>query len=128
MFNILEQWLTHKLGIDNCLNLNFSNIGKRFKDGILFAHLLKKYQIIPDCYGNNFKKTNLYAVCLRNMKNVNLWLKLLDIIIEDYVIHEIASGQSLAITKLLYQLYFKFEMSKQYQVFDNKTIKVNKQL
>jgi hypothetical protein len=128
MFNILEEWLTYKLGIDNCLNLNFINVGKRFKDGILFAHLLKKYQVIPVSYGNNFKKSNFYAVCLNNMKNINLWLKILDIKIEDCSIHEIACGQSLAVTKLLYQLYFKFEMSKQYQVFGNKTIKVNKQL
>lgn len=128
MFNILEEWLTYKLGIDNCLNLNFVNVGKRFKDGILFAHLLKKYQVIPVSYGNNFKKSNFYAICLNNMKNINVWLKLLDIKIEDCSIHEIACGQSLAVTKLLFQLYFKFEMSKQYQVFDNTSIKVNKKL
>lgn len=118
MFNILQEWLTNKLGINNCWNLNFNNVGERFKDGVLLARLLQKYQVIPDCYIQDFKITNYYTVCLRNIKNINLWLKFMNILIEDDVIHEIASGQSLAVTKLLYELYLKFEILKQSHPYD----------
>lgn len=113
MFNLLQEWLINKLGINNCWNLNFNNVGERFKDGVLFARLLQIYQVIPDCYIQDFKTTNHYTACLRNIKNINLWLKLMNILIEDDVIHEIANGQSLAVTKLLYELYLKFEMLEQ---------------
>lgn len=123
MFNILQEWLTSKLGVKNCWNLNFNNVGERFKDGVLFARLLQKYQVIPDCYVQDFKKTNSFTACLRNIKSINLWLKFLDIVIEDGATHEIANGQSIAVTKLLYQLYLKFETLKQSHKHDNIKIK-----
>jgi len=109
MFDVLKEWLIIKLGKKNCLNLNYNNIGEKFKDGVLYAHLLQKYHVIPDSYVHGFKKTDLYAACQSNMKSINLWLQFLDIKIEDCDVHEIACGQSFAITKLLYQLYFKLE-------------------
>lgn len=128
MFEILQKWLISKLGINSCSNLNYNNIGEKFKDGVLLAHLLKKYQVIPDCYANVLKKTNFYAACLSNIKTLNTWLQFLDIIIEDYAICEIACGQSLAVVKLLYQLYFKFEMLKQHQILNNDYVNESGQL
>lgn len=125
MFEILQKWLISKLGINNCSNLNFNNIGEKFKDGVLLAHLLKKYQVIPDCYANVLRKTNFYAACLGNIKTLDTWLRFLDIIIEDYDICEIACGQSLAVIKLLYQLYFRFEISKQHKILYNNNINEN---
>lgn len=128
MFDIIQKWLMSKLGINNCLNLNFNNIGERFKDGVLFARLLQKYKVIPDCYVRIFKKNNFYAICLNNMKNINVWLQFLDISVEDCVIHEIACGQSLAVSNLLYRMYFKLEMLKQHQILDNIDLAENDQL
>lgn len=126
MFSILQEWLNNKLGINNCWNLNFNNVGERFKDGVLFARLLQKYQVIPDSYVKDLKKTNYYTACLRNIKSINIWLKFMNIIIEDDVIYEIANGQSLAVTKLLYELYLKFEMfsSNQSHSYDIKIRKI----
>lgn len=118
MFNILQEWLTSKLGINNCWNLNFDNVGERFKDGVLLARLLQKYQVIPNCYIKDFKKTNYYSTCLRNIQNITLWLKIINILIEEDVIHEIASGQSLAVIKLLYELHLKFEVLEQSHLCD----------
>lgn len=128
MFEILQEWLTTKLGITNCLNLNFGNVGEKFKDGVLFARVLQKYQVIPDSNINVIKKTNIYTACLNNIKNLKLWLRFLDITIEEYIVHDIACGQSLAATKLLYQLFFKLEMSKQYQLLECKKSEENKKL
>jgi len=125
MFNILQEWLTSKLGTHYFLNLNFNNVGERFRDGFLFAVLFQKYQVMPEKYVHTFKKTNHYDACLSNMKSINLWLQFMEIIIEDSTIHEIAHGQSLAVTKLLYKLYFKFEMSKEYQIMNNINVEEN---
>jgi len=57
-----------------------------------------------------------------------LWLHILDINIEDCVIYNIACGQSLAVTTILYQLYFKLENVQQYRILDNIIIKENEQL
>lgn len=126
MFELLHEWLKNKLGVNTCLNLNYTNVGKRFKDGVLFFSLLQKYQIIPDCHKRNLKKTDIYAVCLSNIKNINLWLKFLDISVEECDIHQIASGQSLAVTTLLYQLYSKLEKLNQCQTLDTYNIQNNK--
>lgn len=128
MFNILQDWLTCKLGTHYCLNLNFNNVGEKFKDGFLFALLFQKYQVMPEKYVLIFKKTNHYDACLSNMKSINLWLQFMEIIIEDSTIHEIAHGQSFAVTKLLYKLYFKFEMSKEYQKMNNINVEGNQKL
>jgi len=128
MFNILLEWLTCKLGIQSCRNLNFNNIGDRFKDGVLFALIFQKYQVIPEKYVHVFKKTNHYEACLSNMKNISLWLPFIEIIIEDSAIHEISRGESLAVTRLLYQLYFKFEMSKEFQKLNNISVEENQKL
>lgn len=128
MFNILQKWLTCKLGIHNCSDLNFNNVGKKFKDGFLFALLFQKYKVLPEKYVHVFKKTNHYDACLRNIKSINLWLQFMEIIIEDSDIYEIADGQSLAVSKLLYQLYFKLEMSKDYQTLNNISIEENQKL
>lgn len=127
MFDVIQKWLMNKLGINNCLNLNFNNLGERFKDGVLFARLLQKYKVIPDCYVHIYKKTNFYAICLNNMKNINVWLQFLDISVEDRVIHEIACGQSLPVSNLLYLLYFKLEMLK-HQILNNIDLAENDQL
>lgn len=128
MFNILQDWLKCKLGTHYCLNLNFNNVGEKFRDGFLFALLFQKYQVMPEKYVLIFKKTNHYDACLSNMKSINLWLQFMEIIIEDSTIHEIAHGQSLAVTKLLYKLYFKFEMSKEYQKMNNINVEGNQNL
>lgn len=125
MFDILHKWLTNKLELNKCLELNFSNLGEIFKNGVIFAHLLKKYQVIPDYYIQLLNKNNIYTACLSNIKSINLWLKYLDIILEDCAIHEIAHGESIAVIKLLYQLYFKLEIIKQYQMLDSINIKEN---
>jgi len=122
MFNTLREWLTCKLGTHYCQNLNFNNVGEWFKDGFLFALLFQKYQVMPKNYMHVFKKTNHYDICLSNMKNINLWLQFMEITIEDSTIYEISHGQSLAVTKLLYKLYFKLEMSKEYQTSSNMNI------
>lgn len=118
MFNILQEWLTSKLGTYYCQNLNFNNVGEKFKNGFLFALLFQKYQVMPEKYVHAFKKTNHYDICLSNMKSINLWLQFMEIIIEDSDICEISHGQSLAVTKLLYKLYFKLEMSKNYKILN----------
>lgn len=123
MFNMLREWLTNKLGTNNCLN--YSNIGVKFKDGVLFAHLLQKYQVMPDNYVHNFKRSDFYAVCLNNIKNINIWLQLLDIVLEDCIIHEIACGKSLAVVNVLYQLYYKLQNIKHNQILNNTNFKVN---
>jgi len=128
MFNILQDWLTCKLGTHYCLNLNFNNVGEKFRDGFLFALLFQKYQVMPEKYVPIFKKTNHYDACLNNMKSINLWLQFMEIIIEDSTIHEIAHGQSLAVTNLLYKLYFKFEMSKEYKKMNNINVEGNQKL
>ncbi|XP_022167104.1 uncharacterized protein LOC111031462 [Myzus persicae] len=128
MFNILHEWLTCKLGTHYCQNLNFNNIGERFKDGFLFALLFQKYQVIPEKYVHVFKKTNNYDICLSNMKNINLWLQFMEIIIEDRAICEISHGQSLAVTQLLYKLYFKLEMSKECQIINTIDVEKNQKL
>lgn len=128
MFDILHKWLTNKLGFNKCIELNFSNVGEIFKNGVMFAHLLQKYQVIPDCYIHLLIKNNIYTACLSNIKNINLWLNYLDINLENSTVHEIAHGQSIAVTKLLYQLYFKLEILKQYQILNNINIRGNKQL
>lgn len=129
MFNILQEWLTSKLGTNNCLN--YSNIGEKFKDGFLFARLLQKYQVIPDNYVLNFKKSDFYAVCLNNIKNINIWLQLLNIVLDDCIIHEIACGQSLSVVNVLYQMYYKLENIKHNQLLNNSknntNVKVNTQ-
>lgn len=128
MFNILQEWLVCKLGTHYCQNLNFNNVGERFRDGFLFALLFQKYQVMPEKYMHVFKKTNHYDICLNNMKSINLWLQFMEIIIEDSTICEIAHGKSLAVTKLLYELYFKFEMSKEYQTLSNINVEENQKL
>lgn len=128
MFEILQEWLTSKLGLTDCSNLNFGNVGEKFKDGVLFTRVLRKYRAIPDSNINNviIKKTNFHPACLNNIKNLNLWLRFLDITIDDHIINDIACGRSLAVTKLLYQLFFKLETSKQYGLLDGKKSEENK--
>jgi len=128
MFNILQEWLACKLGTNYCLNLNFNNVGERFRDGFLFTLLFQKYQVMPEKYMHVFKKTNHYDVCLNNMKSISSWLQFMGITIEDSTICEIAHGQSLAVTKLLYELYFKLEMSKEYQTLSNINVEENQKL
>lgn len=123
MFNKLQEWLTSKLGTNN--SFNYTNIGEKFKDGVLFARLLQKYQVIPDNYVLNFKKSDFYAVCLNNIKNINIWLQLLDVVLEDCIIHEIACGKSLLVVNVLYQLYYKLENIKHNQILNNTNIKIN---
>lgn len=123
MFNMLQEWLTSKLGTNHCLN--YSNIGEKFKDGVLFARLLQKYQVIPDNYVLNFKRSDFYAVCLNNIKNINIWLQFLDIVLEDCIIHEIACGKSLSVVNVLYQLYYKLQNIKHNQILNNTNFKVN---
>lgn len=127
MFEVLKEWLILKLGKKNCLNLNYDNIGEKFKDGVLYANLLQKYHVIPDSYVHDFKKTDFYAACQSNMKSINLWLQFLDIKIEDSDVHEIACGQSFAITKLLYQLYFKLEKLNYTHILDDISKNKNEQ-
>lgn len=127
MFNVLKEWLIIKLGKKICSSLDYNNIGEKFKDGVLYAHLLQIYQVIPDSYVHDFKKNNSYASCLSNIKNINLWLKFLDIKIEDRDEHEIACGQSFAITKLLYQLYFKLEKLNHSYILDDISKNKNEQ-
>lgn len=126
MFDVLNEWLVRTLGKGNCMNID--NIGGRFKDGVLFARLLQKYQVIPDCYINEFKKTHLYAACLNNMKKINLWLQFLNIMIGDNDIQEIAHGKSQAVLQLLYKLYMKLENVKEYQMLDCTNTRENGQL
>jgi len=128
MFNILQEWLTCKLGTHYCQNLNFNNVGEKFKDGFLFALLFQKYQVMPEKYVHVFKKSNHYDICLSNMKSINMWLQFLEIIIEDSAICEISRGQSLAVTTLLYKLYFKLEMSKKYNILNYTNVEENQKL
>jgi len=128
MFNILQEWLTCKLGTHYCQNLNFNNVGEKFKDGFLFALLFQKYQVMPEKYVHAFKKSNHYDICLSNMKSINMWLQFLEIIIEDSAICEISHGQSLAVTTLLYKLYFKLEMSKKYKILNYINVEENQKL
>jgi len=109
MFVLLEKWLTSQLGNYIGPDLNLSNIGEKFKDGVLFARLLSKLQVMPDRHVHVLKKTHFHAACLTNMKRVRTWLKPLDIVVDDCAVRDIACGKSIAVTKLLYDLYFKFE-------------------
>jgi len=83
---------------------------------------------MPEKYVHVFKKTNNYDICLNNMKSINLWLQFMEIIIEDSAICEISHGQSLAVTTLLYKLYFKLEMSKECQIMNNINVEKNHKL
>ena len=67
----------------------------------------------------------LYMCFILYINNINNFMQ---IIIEDSAIHEIAHGQSLAVTKLLYKLYFKLEMSKEYKISNNINLEENQKL
>lgn len=117
MFVLLEKWLASQLGNNVGSDLNLSNIGEKFKDGVMFARLLQKYQVIPDHYVRLLKRTDFYAACFVNIKVLNRWLKPLDISVNDRVVRDIACGQPIAVTRLLYQLYFKLETEKGYGLY-----------
>jgi len=109
MFVLLEKWLTSQLGNNIGPDLHFSDIGEKFKDGVLFARLLRNHRVVSDRHVQVLKKTHFYAACLTNMKRVRTWLKPLDIVVDDCAVRDIACGKSIAVTELLYRLYFKFE-------------------
>jgi len=116
MFALLEKWLTNQLGDYIDSELSLSNVGEKFKDGVLFARLLHKYGAIPDRDVYALRRTRFYAPSLINVKKLNVWLKPLDIAIDECVVQDIARGQPFAVTRLLFRLYFKLEAVNRHQI------------
>ncbi|KAJ8923226.1 hypothetical protein NQ315_001781 [Exocentrus adspersus] len=106
MTNIVQKWIQDRLGV--VVSASPKEFANSVKDGYLLCRILRHHEIITEEQLDTIEESHSPEICLLNFKNrILIWLKPLDIQVNDEELFQIVNGEGTAALNLFYQLYFE---------------------
>ncbi|XP_011695725.1 PREDICTED: sperm flagellar protein 2-like [Wasmannia auropunctata] len=107
MADALKTWLRTRLGV--IMDLTPEAFSRYTRDGSLLAHILHSYDIISSNQLSTILCTRDPALCRVNLKTLGIWLKLINVTLNDECIDKISKGKGAASLQLFYKVYLSLE-------------------
>ncbi|EZA48911.1 Sperm flagellar protein [Ooceraea biroi] len=107
MADVLKAWLRTRLGV--LMDLTPDMFGRYTRDGTLLAQILHSYGIISSSQLSTIIRTQDPAVSRVNLRTLRIWLKLINVTLNDDCINDISKGKGAAALQLFYKVYLSLE-------------------
>ncbi|KAG5329688.1 SPEF2 protein, partial [Acromyrmex heyeri] len=107
MADTLKEWLRTRLG--TIMDLTPETFGRYARDGTLLAQILHSYDIINSNQLSTIAPTRDPALSRVNLRTLQIWLKLINVTLNEKCINDISKDKGAASLQLFYKVYLSLE-------------------
>lgn len=108
MSDILKEWLIHQLGLE-IHSVHPDNICYKFKNGFLIGKILQSYNVVSSLELLLLADEEDEEIKKSNFQYLNVWLKTINVSLDNDTVDGIISGETSVIYAFLYKLCLVLE-------------------